>query len=291
MTLEELRAATREAQLRADFATVERLAHELASRCSALGDSIGQGDAYAYLGGALVARNEGRGARAAYLRARELYESAHDLLGVARALNGLAHIALDIDLNLNEARRFLDESLPIARASGDRRLVGMILGNLCEAQRFEGDYGRAIRSATEALKVLDSIGDAPRAAWQLVNIAHCQFLRRERHEAVSTMRKAYEYLTRASYDARMVAWYFEVWFIIAAGYGQWRTAALILGFVNQLRADKGLVRLQVLLPWLSGPTEELWRQLSGETVAQLFAEGAALSMEEAEALSRRPPFE
>jgi len=291
MTLEQLRAAIREAQLHADFPAVERWAHELASRCSALGDAVGQGDAYAYLGGALVARNEGRGARAAYQRARELYESADDLHGVARAINGLAHVAMDIDLNLSEALRFLDESLPIAREFGEPRLVGVILGNLSEAQRLEGDYVRAIRTAREALEILDVAGDAPRAAWQLINIAHCQFLQKKRSDAVSTMRAAYEYLSGATYDARMVAWYFDVWFIIAAGYGQWRTAALLLGFVNQYRADKSLIRLQLLLPWLSGPTEEMWRRLPGDTGAQLLAEGAALSMEAADALTRKAPFQ
>ena len=53
--------AIRGAQRVADFDTVERLARELAERCSAEGDVAGEGDAYAYLGGALVGRNEGPG--------------------------------------------------------------------------------------------------------------------------------------------------------------------------------------------------------------------------------------
>jgi len=85
---------------------------------------------------------------------------------------------MDLELNLGEARWLIDEALSMARLTGDERLLGVVLGNLCEVRRYEGHYRRAIRSAREALAIMEATGDAPRAAWQLVTIAHCQFLQR-----------------------------------------------------------------------------------------------------------------
>ncbi len=290
-TIEELREALRKAQHYADFRTVERLARELAARCRNAGDGAGEGNAYAYLGGALVARNAGREAREAYARSRELFDGARDLVGTTRALNGLAVVAMDIDLDAAEARRWIDEALRFARVAGERRLLGVVLGNLCEVQRLEGDFNAALQSARSALAIMIELDDPARAAWQLVNVAHCQLLARNRSGAIATMQEAKAYVARGRYDSRIVAWYFDVWFILLAGAREWAAAARVLGFVNHFRAENGLVRLQLMLPWLSAPTENLWRELPADTVVELMHAGEALSVEETDALIEAVPFE
>ncbi len=286
-----LLAAAREAQRVADFAAVEKTARELAAYAATAGDVVTEGHAYAYLGGALVARNDGRAARAAFETSRALMEDARDETGIVRALSGLAVVAMDIDLDLDQARSYLDAALPLARHLDDSRVLGQVLGNLAEVQRYEAEYSQAIRSAREALAIMEEIQDLPRAAWQLINIAHCHYLERDRKLAIRTMRSAYDHLSRASYDARIVAWYFDVWFVIATGYEQWKTAALLLGFGKHVRDENSLVRLQLLLPWISASTERMASALGYRDIDDLVHEGGLLTMEEADALTRRPPFE
>jgi tetratricopeptide (TPR) repeat protein len=289
-SLDALQARVREAQRVADYATVERLARELAELAAKEENVVAEGHAYAYLGGALVARNDGPAARAAFARAKELYERAGDEAGVARSLNGLAVAALDIDLDVHEARMRLEQALAIAHRLDDTRQLGQALGNLAEVQRYEANYSGAIRSARQALTIMEGLEDHARAAWQLINIAHCLFLQRDREQAVRTMRSAYEHLRLASHDARVLAWYFDVWFVIAAGFGEWETAVRLIGFGKRVRDDSNLVRLQLLLPWISGPMEALCVHFSAHEIDVLVHEGGELTLEEADALTRAPAF-
>ena len=138
--LEELSAAAREAQRNADVVAVERIARELADVAVQSGEPIVEANALAYLGGALVARNDGRGAREAFERSRAIMEEAGDEAGVVRALSGLGVVALDIELDAAAARAYLDVALAAARRIDDPRGLGQVLGNLAEVQRYEADY-------------------------------------------------------------------------------------------------------------------------------------------------------
>ena len=274
------------AQRNADFPAVERLAREAIAQSGAPGDEIDLGNAYCYLGGAMVARHDARAAVDAYNRSLEAFTRIGNRTGMARATNGLGVVSLDLEAQVAHARERFERALPWAREGDDRHLVGVILGNLCEALRFEAQYRAAIACADEALAIMLDIGDLPRAAWQKINVAHCHLLRGRRDEAMSSMHAAYEYLTREGRDARIVAWYFEVWFIILASLHKWEPAATIYGFVQRLRDERGIVRLQTLMPWLSSPTEAMWRSLRPDRVEELLNLGARLSMEDAERLAR-----
>lgn len=287
MPIAQVTKAAKAAQRRSDFVELERTARELVERCTKAADMQQLGNAYAYLGAARIGQNDAPGARYAFERSREWLEEVDDSMGVVRALNGLAVTAMDIELDVASSRTYLEAALAIAQKSTgkERHWLGILLGNLGEVQRFEGAYEEAIVSAREALVILNKFDDAPRAAWQLVNIAHCRLLLHDVSAAVRSMEMAYNYLSRGATDPRMLAWYFDVWFIIAASERNWEIAARLLGFVNAFRAENKLVRLPLLSPWIAPMISRLNRALPNETAVLLTGEGSAFTLEQANALT------
>ncbi|HZY99931.1 MAG TPA: tetratricopeptide repeat protein, partial [Candidatus Baltobacteraceae bacterium] len=172
MIPEELAAAA-EAQRASDYFRLEKIARDLIASSTDAGDFATLGNAYAYLGAALVGFNDGPGARAAFTRSQGYLERIGDEMGVVRALNGLAVAAMDLDLDASTARSYIDVALPVARRAigGERLWLGVLLGNRSEVERFDGDYRTAIASAREALRILNELHEKARAGWQLTNIA------------------------------------------------------------------------------------------------------------------------
>ncbi|MBV8153599.1 MAG: tetratricopeptide repeat protein [Candidatus Eremiobacteraeota bacterium] len=295
MTEEQLIATAKTAQRTSDFPALERTARELIACGDDRGDATAAGNGYAYLGAALIGRNDAPGARAAFERSRESLQTAGDAMGVVRALNGLGVAAMDLELDVAAARRYLDDALALALATAgpdchwgsDRHWLGIVIGNLGEAKRFQGDYRGAIASGHEALTIMKQCADAARAAWQMVNIAHCQLLAGNAPAAVKSLRKAFDYLSQDARDPKICALYLDVWFLVAASLDEWSTAARLLGFVDAFRERHALVRLPLLLPWIGPNVRRLERKLPPRELASLLAEGAALSVAGADELTLR----
>ena len=114
-----------------------------------------------------------------------------------------------------------------------------------------------------------------------MNIAHYRSLRRDYLGAIEALREAFDELQK-SHNARWIAFYFEVWFIIAAELKRWEIAAQLLGFVDHLRGEKKVARLQIMLPWFLPHVERLSKQLSEDRLLELSAEGAKLTLHEAQ---------
>lgn len=284
MTIDELRAAAAAAGEASDARELEQISRELIARCEESGDEAALAYAYGYLGAARRLHNDGRGAMTAYRRSHDLYEKLGDDLGRARGLVAMGLVAADIDLDFAKARRLYERALPIVRTSGDRRLLAVLLGNLTEVLRIEYDFKLAARTAREAIGIFRALGDRSRVAWQLIDLAHCLFIQRKRKAAAEAMREAYVNLILDE-DPRRTAEYFDVWFIMAAEMGAWETAAKLLGFVYALRDAQNLVQSPSLLPWSSKPRERITEYLGEDSFETLLHEGAAYSIETANALT------
>jgi tetratricopeptide (TPR) repeat protein len=285
VTIEELRAAAAAAGEASAARELEQLSRELIARCEEAGNEAELAYAYGYLGGARRLCNDAAGAKAAYRRSQELFEKLGDALGRARGLVALGLVAADIDLDFETAHRLYEEALPIVRASDDRRLLAVLLGNLTEVLRLESDFDAAARTARESIEIFRTIADPSRVAWQLIDLAHCLFMQRRRKTAAETMREAYANLKRGDEDVRRLAEYFDMWFIMAAETGAWPTAAQLLGFVYALRDAHNLVQSPSLLPWNSRPRERISRHLGDDEFEALLREGAARTAERANALA------
>jgi tetratricopeptide (TPR) repeat protein len=276
--------AARDARIASDFMLLERISRELI----VLGASSESPEAEAFglyhLGIALSNLNHGTEAATATRRAIHLYEAAGDRFSAAKAMMNLGSIELDNEGNAGEARRLYEASEPVVREFGDPLNLAIALGNLGEICRLEGDYRRALGNAEESLSLFRTLDDTDNIVWQLTAIAHYRFALRQPEAAIEAMDAAHALLF-VDPNPRWMAWYFDTWFVIAAGLNRWDEAAELLAFTDKYRDEQNQPRLQAMLPWISTPKERLARQMSHERQDELIAAGEALTIETAQRLT------
>jgi tetratricopeptide (TPR) repeat protein len=276
--------AAKSARLTSDFLLLERLGRELISLGSSGDSSQAQAFGYYHLGIALSNLNRGSEAAGATHQAIALFEAAGDRFSAAKAMMNLGSIELDNHGNAEEARRLYEFSAPVVRELGAPLHLAIALGNLGEICRLEGDYRGALVNAEESLAIFRSVGDTDNTVWQLTSIAHYRFALRQHAAAIASMAAAFD-LLRDDPNPRWLAWYFDTWFLIAAGLERWDAAAELLAFTDKYRDEQNQPRLQAMLPWLSTPKERLARELSHERHDELVAAGEALTIETAQRLA------
>jgi tetratricopeptide (TPR) repeat protein len=280
-----LDSAAREARLASDFLALERLGRLLIAHGGATGDVDAKAQGYYHLGIALSNLNHGSEAADATRNAILLFEEIGDRFAAARATMNLGAIELDNHGNAAEARRLYELSEPVVRELGEPRNVAIALGNLAEICRLEGDYRGALRNAEESLALFRELDDTDNAIWQLTNIAHYQAQLRRPGAAIESMDAAYE-LLRKQPNPRWIAWYFDTWFLIAAGLGRFEEAAMLLAFDDKYRDEHNQPRMQAMVPYLSTPKERLAREFSHERMDELIDAGVALDVESAQRLAK-----
>lgn len=249
-------------------------------------DARGLALGYNYLGLSRFLQNDGRQAREAYERSLEYATQVSDQAGILRVVMGLAAIAGDIDVDAERLRELSQEALTIARDLGDEKSQAVALGNIAEACRLQADYVEGLRCATEAAGIFLHLERWSSAGAQYATVGHLHALRREFPDAFDAMETAWQWLQREPVPLHR-AWYFQVWFLIAAALGQWETAARLYGFVARYRDEHDTPRLQGMLPILSEPIERQYKRLGYERAAALAAEGETLDIEQAQALAER----
>jgi tetratricopeptide (TPR) repeat protein len=280
-----MKEAARAARSNSDFLGLERLGRELIARGESEGDIESAAFGYYHLGIALSNLNRGDDAARATQSAIDLYTQAGDRFSAAKAMMNLGSIELDNRGNAAEARRLYESSAPVVREFGDAVNVAIALGNLGEICRLEGDYRGALRNAEEALALFASIDDVDNIIWQLTNIAHFQLQLRMYDESIATMGTAFD-LLREDPNPRWLAWYFDTYFLIAAGLERFEIATELLAFTDKYRDEQNQPRLQAMLPWLSTPKERLAREVPHERHDALVASGERLTVETAQALAQ-----
>jgi tetratricopeptide (TPR) repeat protein len=196
---------------------------------------------------------------------------------------GIAAVALDHNVDVAEARRIYDIAVPIVRELGDKDRLGIVLGNSGEIARMEGDYKKALKLASEAVKLFTEAQDHASVGWQYTSMAHYYLLQRSYADAVASMRKSWPELQQEPIPL-WFAWHFDVWFIILAALNRWDIAAKILGFVNKYRDDHNTPRRQGIYPWFTRPVERLSEHLGHDRAHELLIEGESLSLEQAHEL-------
>ena len=282
--------AARNARLASNFLLLQRIARELIAFGADGDGSEANAFGYYHLGIALSNLNHGSEAAVATREAIRLYEAAGDRFSAAKAMMNLGSIELDNVGNAVEARRLYEASAPIVRELGDPLHLAIALGNLGEICRLEGDYRGALTNAKESLAIFRTLADTDNTIWQITAIAHYRFALRQYAPAIAAMATAFD-LLRKDPNPRWLAWYFDTWFLIAAGLDHWETAATLLAFTDKYRDEQNQPRLQAMLPWLSTPKERLARELPHELYDELVAAGEALTIETAQHLAEsiQPP--
>jgi tetratricopeptide (TPR) repeat protein len=279
----ELHEAATAASIAADYLALADLARQMIQLSERTQDARGVAWGRYFSGVAFYQRSDGPAAQREFRTSRDLFEKIGDREGVARGMLGLAVVALDIDADVDQARHLYDLAAPILRAVGDSRGLGNVLGNLGEICRLEGSPGKAEGYAAEALELFRESDNHALAGWQLTNIAHFRLLLRDEVGAIDCMHEAYEELSQDPVP-RWIAWYFDTWFIIAATLGHWEKAAQIYAFSNRYRDEHSAPRYQGILPWFSGPVEQLSQNIGDDELPKLFDAGEVLTVDTAIAL-------
>jgi non-specific serine/threonine protein kinase len=87
--------------------------------------------------------------------AREVGDTFH----TAMALHHLGLLALEADREVDAAWSLNEQSLALYRQIGNRRMVGVVLGNMGRVARARGDLAGARALLAETVTVLDDVGD------------------------------------------------------------------------------------------------------------------------------------
>lgn len=283
---DELIASVRAANDAGDYSELERRAQELLEAGELLRDRAGIAAAHRYLGNARLVRRDVTGAEREYRLAQDLYESLGDSVGVATCQLSLGNLELELRMNVIEARRYIEESLPTIRAYGQASHLAIALGLLGEIARLEGDYDLSMMLSGEALDIFEDIGDRTRAGAELLDIAHCRLLKRDYDSAKVVLELAYAHL-ETKHNPQRIATYFDLWFMFAANVGRFEQAAKLYGFVEEYRARRNVPRLQNLMPWFSGAVESVAAHLSADEMAGARARGSVFTVDEARALAAK----
>lgn len=281
---EALLAAARTASTRGDYQTLQRVALELISWAQVNESTHSLAEGYRYLGGAMLYMQDARAAELAYHQALDIFEEIGDRHGAANVTISLVALAMDLNLDVVEARRLIDQALPLMREMNDPLRLAVALGNAAEVSRQEGAYDDAIAYAKESLEIFQSIGETARAAAQLTMVAHCFALKRDYAGAFRYMTAAYEAFCLDP-NPKFLTVYFDVWFILAARLRQWELAAQLFGFMEEYRDVHRVPRLRGLFSWFAPSIEAVTLHLGDERLSQLRAKGSALSWADAHQLA------
>ena len=282
-SVDSLVAAVRAAHYRAEFKESERLARELIALSVSRDDPRGEAWGHSGLGTARLLQGDVAEGEAEYNRALEMFQAIGDRDGVALVQANLGSMLLEYRLDVAEARRNLDEAVAALRISDNERSLAYALANRGKVCRMEGDYEQAMRLADESYELFMQAGIPVHAGWQLVNKAHYHSLRREYPEAISTLRKAFDHLSPVQGELGRAS-YFEVAFVIATEIDAWDVAARLRGFLECYDADCKVLSPVGILPWFLPRVEMLTRRMPEAALNALHEEGAALSLDQAQAL-------
>jgi tetratricopeptide (TPR) repeat protein len=274
-----------DAQAIGQFAYLERTARELIEICTPLGDTASLSTAYRCLGTARHYAADASGAEQAYKKALAIAQEHEHEYEAALAMVALGNMALEQYSDKAEGLRLHLLAEPVVRASGHKKQIGILTGNLSEIARIDGDYHRALAYARESLDALREAGDEYRAGWQLTNIALIYALQRDYVHVLDALRTAWQTIS-VTPNSYWLAMYFDVCFLIAVQMERWEIAAQLSGFTAQYRTDHRVPRLLGLMTeWYPPALERFARSLRADRIGELRAEGANLSAAEAHRLA------
>jgi len=201
-----------------------------------------------------------------------------DTVSRARAQTILGWAA-DADGDGDEAQRFHEQSVALARTSGDRWSLSHGLNNLGNQQMIKGNYDAAARTLAEALAIARELNFPDATGRAVLNLGLALLARGDTDRAADHLSEALTlFATTGSVAAGDT---FLGLAALADATGEARKAARLLGASNRIVEEQGQPR-DVHEAGLYENTQTAIRTTLGEqTAAQLFAEGEKMPRDEA----------
>jgi predicted ATPase len=206
---------------------------------------------------------------------RELGDSA----GLCSPLTSLGCVALDRG-DYTRATPLLEESLTHARAAANTWWTAVSLINLGLLDGLKGDLERARERLEESLVVGRASGDARNIAYALDNLGTFAISQGDLPRAQTLLAESLP-LHRDLRDTTGAAEGLEDMAWIAVARGEPRQAARLLGAAEALRDASGAARPEYLLALVDRTTTAAREALGMEEYEAAWAEGGALSWEQA----------
>jgi predicted ATPase/DNA-binding SARP family transcriptional activator/Tfp pilus assembly protein PilF len=136
------------------------------------------------------------------------------------------------------AGALLDEAVTVARAAEDERILALAVNNLGDLELTRGAYERAGPLFEESLTLLRARGDTANVARALFNLGACELQLGRTNRADTIFREGLELADDAG-DREDLAWLLEGLAALAAARGQGERAGAILGGASGLLEAMG----------------------------------------------------
>ena len=173
----------------------------------------------------------------------------------------------------------LEESLALYRAVGDERGQANVLWGMGNKHYFQGDPRGAIAQLDEALAIYRRVGDRTMEAWALHMLGAALLRLGDGHAARPLVHEALR-LFRQSGDASGLTLVFDDLAGLAAFDGDAERAARLWGAARSLSTATGVSLASFVDEFLEQQLPSAKAMLSPERVAELAAEGAAMSTDQ-----------
>ena len=182
--------------------------------------------------------------------------------------------------DLTGGRRLLEEGLRGLRELGDVRSVSWVLGFLVGIARAAGDSSRASARLEEALAICREIGDTWSISQQLEGLGS---IRLEEGGRVAAGKLLQESLTvaRDAHYRPLIAGSLESLAWLAFREGRPHRAACLFGSASVLRQGVKAHPMQTARPSQDAHVDAVRTALGEDTFADAFAQGRAMTLDEA----------
>jgi predicted ATPase len=264
------------AYIQDDYALGHPLATESLALYQELGDKLGTADVLGLLG---IYSNENYAEARTYLeQSLTLYREIGHLAGVGDRLSDLGILVLRMgDFAL--ARPWLGEGLAIQRSLGERRPTFSLV-SLGELAFHEGNYEQARAYLEEGLAVSRETGEYHFSLWAFVRLGYVALRQGDARRARAIFAESQRQFNEASSKIGVV-FALEGLASLAAARGQPERAVRLLGWADAMRAAVGERRPPVEQADLDRDLGTVRSQLDEAAFAAAYAEGRAMTIEQA----------
>lgn len=266
-----------------DYPATTELAGESLEISREVADEQGIASALIKLGDAATEVGDYATAAERFEEALTIWRQLEDERGMARALINLGYAALRAgDYQLANAR--LEEALSLHRYLNDIRGIGFALSGLGDVAVHQGDYARAKQLVGESLELRRQAGNKWGIGVSLGTLGLVAMRQGDWKQAVVQLAESLE-VRREIGDKSGSAWCLERLAEIAQASGKPEKAVRMFGAAAALRASIGSVMDPVDRPDYATRLSTLGSELGERRFAAAWAEGGALTQEQAIALA------
>jgi predicted ATPase/class 3 adenylate cyclase len=223
---------------------------------------------------------------AQYAEARPYLEESLDIARetgdeyISASLNSTLALATLGQNDHVAARKYFEEAITLSRRSGNQRELAVCLNGLAQLDRMEGALDEADDLYRQALVVLREIGDRETVAVVLLNLAIVAIGRRWAAQTRAILQDVFAIATEIRSKPTGQC-ALDVCAALAALTGEWKQAARFFGAVDAETAETGYQRDPADEAFLVPLISEARAELGTETFREVEAQGRGLAYDEA----------